>query len=70
LRIGADIKRKGKVEKAIKFMEKNKKCSRESRDSIKESLEENETTSRQEKEKSQRKASKETSKLICWSIYY
>ena len=51
-------------------MEKNKKCSRESRDSIKESLEENETTSRQEKEKSQRKASKETSKLICWSIYY
>ena len=46
LRIGTDIKRKEKVEKDNKIYGKNKKYSRESRDSIKESLEENETTSR------------------------
>jgi len=46
LRIGTDIKRKEKVEKGNKIYGKNKKYSRESRDSIKESLEENETTSR------------------------
>jgi len=43
LRIGTDIKRKEKVEKDNKIYGKNKKYSRES---IKESLEENETTSR------------------------
>ena len=46
LRIGTDIKRKEKVEKDNKIYGKNKKYSRESRDNIKESLEENETTSR------------------------
>jgi len=46
LKMRVDIRRKGKVEKAIEFVERIKKNTRESRGSIEESIRRDEKTNR------------------------